>query len=185
MDFFVVYLTGFFVFLIAVPLCVSKDGTRYDNVDIAFGTLLFSLFWPLFLIVFMIYKFVACIKWYRRNVVGLREKIKENDKAYSCAIDLLSKIPADSFSYEHVLTTEQIGIDCPKGRLRLACKDGGNEWTVSIRNIEFNFTKNRFFFSDELRFFEKTMDNVRRLNQEKEIKKFKEFQEELLNIIKR
>lgn len=185
MDYSWIYLIGFFAFLIGMPvyLLLSKYGARYDNADIAFGTFLSALLWPLSLIFFAIYRFSVGLMWYKKNVINVRENIAKNNKAYLCAIDLLSKVPAENYSYEKISRYEKIDIESSNGKLCLTCADGGKSWTVSIRNIDFDFEKNRFFFRDELRLFEKVISDVRKIRQSKDYKKVEELHQEILNSI--
>lgn len=185
MDYFYVYLIGFCAFLIGMPVCLllSKSGTRYDNVEIAFGTLLSALLWPFFLLVFAIYKLSVCLRWYKKNVINVRENIAKNNKAYLCAIDLLSKVPAENYSYERILRHEKVGIESSNGKFRLTCADDGKSWTVSIRNIDFDFEYSRFFFRDELKLFEKVMSDVKKVRQTKDCKKFEELHQEILDSV--
>ena len=75
MDYAWIYLIGLFAFLIGMPvyLLLSKYSTRVDNADIAFGTFLSALLWPLFLILLAIYKFSVGLRWYKKNVINVRE----------------------------------------------------------------------------------------------------------------
>lgn len=185
MDYLCIYLIGFCAFVVGMPvfLLLSKNGTRYDNMDIAFGTLLSSLFWPLSLIFFAIYRFSVGLRWYKKNVINVRENIAKNNKAYQCAIDLLSKVPAESYSYKKMSRYEKVGIETANGIFWLTCADGGKSWIVSIRNIDFDFEYSRFFFRDELRLFEKVMSDVRKIRQSKDSKKFEELRQEILDSV--
>ena len=185
MDYAWIYLIGLFAFLIGMPvyLLLSKYSTRVDNADIAFGTFLSALLWPFFLILLAIYKFSVGLRWYKKNVINVRENIAKNNKAYQCAIDLLSKVPTEYFYYQKVAKIEKVGIESSNGKLCLTCADGGKSWTVSIRNIDFDFENSRFFFRDELRLFEKVLSDVRKIRQTKDGKKLEEFHQEILNSI--
>ena len=185
MVYIYVYLIGFCAFVVGMPvyLLLSRNGTRYDNMDIAFGTLLSSLFWPLSLIFFAIYRFSVGLRWYEKNVINVQKNIAKNNKAYQCAIDLLSKVPAESYSYKKMSRYEKVGIETANGIFWLTCTDGGKSWTVSIRNIDFDFEKSRFFFRDELKLFEKVLSDVRKIRQSKDYKKFEELHQEILNSI--
>ena len=185
MDYSWIYLIGFFAFLIGMPvyLLLSKYSTRVDSADIAFGTFLSALLWPFSLILLAIYKFSVGLRWYKKNVINVRENIAKNNKAYQFAIDLLSKVPAENYSYEKILRIEKVGIESSNGKLCLTCTDGGKSWTVSIRNIDFDFEDNRFFFQNELKLFEKVLSDVRKIRQIKDSKKLDELHQEILNSI--